>query len=161
MDPSRQFEHLDRPSMDSSFRTPHSQQREGERGIPVDMVDRVLKEGVRLPDKNRPGHHVYQWSDPKTNERYRIAYAPGPGSGVIPTVMKDPGASPEERAAAASQAKESNRAASASSHQARQNKAAQEEKQARRDWGQRFSGDFPGMEGYKAARAASKKKSGT
>jgi hypothetical protein len=151
MDPGRQFESMSRPSLSDTFRTKHGQDREGERGVSHEEIERVLREGIEVTDRNRPGHKVYRYTDSKTNTRYKVAYSPG--NGAIPTVTKDPGASPEERAAATQQTKDQNVAASQGLHQKNSNKAIQAEKQAQRDWSNKFPGkEFPGMSGYKASK---------
>lgn len=153
MRPGRQFE--DRPSLATSYRTVNGQIREGEREITPELADRVMKEGVRVPDKNRPGHHVYVWTHPETGDRYKVAHVPG--SNIVPTVMRDEGGA-QEIQAAEQRSRDQARAQAQTAQNTRNSKAAQEEKQARRDWAQRFSGEFPGMDGYKAAKASAKKK---
>jgi hypothetical protein len=154
MDPGRQWEGVSRPSLDQTFRTSHGQQREGERGVPPEMVAKILRDGVQTPDRNRPGNTIYHYHDPQTGERFKVAH--DPSRGTIPTVTRDPGKSPEEQSAEMQRARDQNRAVSQGQHQERVNKAAQAEKQARRDWANRFPGEFPGMDGYKAAKAKKK-----
>lgn len=154
MIPGRQFE--DRPSMATSYRTVHGQIREGQREITPELADRVLKEGVRVPDKNRPGHHVYVWTDPDSGDRFKVAHVPG--SNIVPTVMRDEGGA-QEIQAAEKRSRDQVRARVQTAQNTRNSKSAQEEKQARRDWVQQgFPGEFPGMAGYKAAKASAKKK---
>lgn len=154
MDPGRQFDAVSRPSLNETYRTSHGQQREGERGVDHDLISRALRDGVQVPDRNRPGNTIYHYQDPQTGARVKVAH--DPTRGTIPTVTRDPGQSPEEQSAQMQRARDQNRAASQGQHQERVNKAAQAEKQARRDWGQRFPGEFPGMDGYKAAKAKKK-----
>ena len=153
MEPGRQFEQVSRPSLSTAYRTAHGQQREGERGVDHDLIARALRDGVQVPDRNRPGNTIYHYQDPQTGDRVKVAH--DPSRGTLPTVTRDT-QTPEEQSAATQRARDQARAVSQGQHQERVNKAAQAEKQARRDWGQRFTGEFPGMDGYKAAKAKKK-----